>query len=311
MTDGYERYLEGLRLLAEGHYREGFALYEERRGGARPVLNPRTQWPSLACPEWLGEDVRGKHLLVFGEQGFGDQIMFARFIRALQARGASATYVCGAALERLFPNGHVARRKDDFPPAHYWALSGSLPLRLGITLQSVPEPYPIRLNHHAGGGVGVVPSGRPTHENDAHRSLDAHSTRRLLALGRDLRPSATGARDFADTAEIIAGLDLVISVDTAIAHLAASMGKPTWILLPAHGVDWRWLRDRGNSPWYPSVCLYRQLSNWSETLSCVEAELARSELSENHDQAARAARAAAATTIAAAAAAGTSEVGVG
>src|SRR5689334_18313173 len=105
MTDGYERYSAGLRLLSEGRYAEGFPLYEDRRGGARPVINPPMMWPDLICPEWMGEDLRGRHILVFGEQGFGDHIMFARFIPVLQDRGASVTYVCGAGLERLFPNG--------------------------------------------------------------------------------------------------------------------------------------------------------------------------------------------------------------
>lgn len=264
-----------LHLLTAGEYREGFALYEGRIGTEPAVLIPAQQWPNLNCPEWRGEDVAGKHLLVFGEQGFGDQIMFARFIPSLQALGASVTYVCGVGLERLFPNGHVARQRHDFSPAHYWCLVGSLPHKLGVTLETLPRPYPIVTPARDGGGIGVVPSGRPTHVNDANRSLDPQSAARLLALGRDLRPEATGARDFAETADIIASLDLIITVDTSVAHLAGSMGKPVWILLTHRRVDWRWMRDRADSPWYPSARLLRQGPDggWSAVLAEVEAAL--------------------------------------
>jgi ADP-heptose:LPS heptosyltransferase len=99
---------------------------------------------------------------------------------------------------------------------------------------------------------------------------------RLRALGRDLSPEATGARDFQETADIIAGLDLVISVDTAIAHLAASLGKPTWILLAQVGTDWRYERGRDECRWYPSGRLFRQpmAGDWDSVLSAVEAALA-------------------------------------
>lgn len=275
MSDGCDDYRRGLELLAAGNYSEGFALYEGRRGGINPVLNPAQQWPGLRCPEWQGEELSGKHVLVFGEQGFGDSIMFARFIPSLHALGATVTYVCGSGLERLFPNGHVARKRHDFPPGHYWSLVGSLPHKLGVALDTLPPPHPIDRAAQRHGGVGVVPSGRPTHENDANRSLDPQSAARLLELGRDLRPEATGARDFAETADIIAALDLVITVDTSVAHLAGSMGKAVWVLLPAHGVDWRWMRDRMDSPWYPSARLFRQgpAGEWPAVIAEVEAAL--------------------------------------
>lgn len=260
--------------LAQGRFHLGWALYENRRRGRGAVFDPVTQWPELRCPEWQGEDVDGKHLLVFLEQGFGDQIMFARYLPLIEARGASVTYICSAELARLFPNGHPARRRQDFAPAHYWALAGSLPLRFGTSLEAIPPPYDFKLHIGNGGGIGVVPSGRPTHENDAQRSLDAENAQRLLSVGCDLRPQATGARDFLDTARIIADLDLVISVDTAIAHLAASMGKETWVLLPAKGCDWRWLRERSDSPWYPAVKLHRQRTTWTEVVDGLQAEIA-------------------------------------
>lgn len=275
MQDGYDRYRYGLTLLAQGDYAQGLPLYEDRRGGDWPVLDPPKTWPGLGCSEWTGQDLAGKHVLVFGEQGFGDQIMFARFIPALEARGASVTYVCGAGLDRLFPNGHVARKRHDFPPAHYWTLVGSLPLRLGVSVATIPAPYPLRVGRRTGAGIGVVPSGRPTHENDQQRSLGPGAAARLLALGRDLRPEATGAHDFYETAQIIAGLELVISVDTAVAHLAATMGKAVWILLPAVGTDWRWLQGASGSPWYPSARLVRQRpgETWDDVLDRLAADL--------------------------------------
>ena len=120
--------------------------------------------------------------------------------------------------------------------------------------------------------------GNPTHKNDAKRSLDPSGAAELLSLpgAVSLAPEHTGARDFQDTADLIAGLDLVISVDTAVAHLAGSLGVPTWILLPSTGVDWRWLRGRKDSPWYPSARLFRQppTGDWPSVLREVQAELA-------------------------------------
>ncbi len=116
-------------------------------------------------------------------------------------------------------------------------------------------------------------AGNPGHRNDANRSLKPDQAADLLSLpgAISLRPEDTGAADFAETADIVAGLDLVISVDTAVAHLAGAMGKPVWILLPATGTDWRWLRDRTDSPWYPSAKLYRQSrgEGWDGVISRV------------------------------------------
>jgi ADP-heptose:LPS heptosyltransferase len=121
--------------------------------------------------------------------------------------------------------------------------------------------------------------GNPVHGNDANRSLPAEAEAELHALPGDvvaLAPEETGAADFADTADLIAGLDLVISVDTAMAHLAGAMGKPCWVLLPAAWQDWRWLRGRKDSPWYPSLRLYRQRTagDWREVLDEVRRDLA-------------------------------------
>ncbi|MBS0331803.1 MAG: hypothetical protein JSS35_03470, partial [Proteobacteria bacterium] len=152
----------------------------------------------------------------------------------------------------------------------------------GLSLEQIPKAPYLRPPAGApaeGGGVGVLTRGRPEHPNDANRSLGPEAAARLLALpgARSLHPDDTGAADFADTAALIAPLDLVISVDTAVAHLAAAMGKPTWILLPAFMNDWRWMEARSDSPWYPTARLFRQPamdSGWSPVLDDVEAAFA-------------------------------------
>jgi len=255
-----------LLLLSVGRFEEGWPLYEARRAGSRNTLEPVTD-----IPEWMGGPIAGKRIVVCGEQGFGDQIQFARYVWELQRRGAFATYAVDPELHQLFELAGLSvathsLKLSSIPDSDYWVFVGSLPARLGLS-----EPLPlVRLGppRRGGGGIGVMPSGNPTHPNDAHRSLPADQANRLLSLGRDLRPEATGARDFLETAKILAELDLVIAVDTSVAHLAGSMGLPTWVLLPAFDTDWRWQRERADSPWYPSATLFRQKApgDWASVI---------------------------------------------
>jgi tetratricopeptide (TPR) repeat protein len=264
--DAPARHSLGMILLADGRFEEGWRLYEGRRWTPQSnTIDPASLWPDLP-PEWDGGDLGGGRLLVVGEQGFGDQLMFGRYLAQLPQRGVTLAPLLSPELLPLFPGAEVPRRRR--PQADSWVLIGSLPYRLGL---SGPPPPPAALAASAwsgGGGIGVVTSGRPSHTNDRNRSLDAGAAAALRALGRDLSPAATGAKDFGDTAEIIAGLDLVITVDTSVAHLAGSLGAPVWILLPAIGVDWRWMHDRSDSPWYPSARLFRQRTpgDWTAVL---------------------------------------------
>ncbi len=268
----------GRQLMAQGRYAEGWPLMEARR------RDPATPMPRLALPspEWMGEPLAGRHIVILGEQGFGDQIMFARFLPLLQGEGARVSFVVGPPLKRLFQSLGVevlaGDGSDPIPAGDCSAFLCSLPGRLGVTLEKLPPPAPLSATANGpASGIGVVVQGRPSQANDRNRSMSPAAATRLRALGRDLSPEATGARDFQETADIIAGLDLVITVDTAIAHLAASLGKPTWILLAQIGTDWRYERGRDDCRWYPSARLFRQptAGDWDSVLSTVEAALAR------------------------------------
>lgn len=270
-------------LLAQGRYAEGFELYEARH--ELPALTK----PALPFPEWRGEPVAGKRLLIWPEQGFGDQIQFARFAPILAAMGAEVTLICAPALARLFAGSLTgvkviaASGQITFDDPDYWVMVQSLAWRLGATPQSLPaEPYLKSVGHWRplgpGPKIGIMTRGNPAHDNDANRSLDAADSARLRALpGRvvDLSPDSTGAADFAETAALLDQLDLVISVDTAVAHLAGAMGKPCWVLVPAVETDWRWMTSRSDTPWYPSMRLYRQAAgeDWGVVLDGLEPDV--------------------------------------
>ena len=251
-------------LLADGEYEEGFALWELRHEVADRAK------PSLAFPEWRGEPVAGKKLLIWPEQGLGDQMMFARFAPVLRDMGADVTLICWPALAPLFEASLGVRVLPatgavEFPDPDYWAMTMTLAGRLGLGPDALPtQPY-LRTTGPgprlpAGFKVGLVTIAGAQLPGVSSRSLPADQALRLTALPAqviDLSPASTGAKDFADTAAIVEQLDLVISVDTSAAHLAGAMGKPVWVIVPAPS-DWRWMRGREDSPWYPTARVYRQ-----------------------------------------------------
>lgn len=258
-------------LLAQGQYAEAWPLYEGRRK-AQPTPDPLADFP-----EWQGESLAGKHIVVVAEQGAGDQLMFARFIPVLIERGAQVTVACDPrTIARLFERAGFQttpflRAGQRLPRADFWVFMASLPLRLN-------HPRPPAAGYLTmpgeGGGIGVMATGNPAHQNDAHRSLRGADAEALFRLGRDLSPDATGARDFDDSAQIMAGLDLVITVDSAVAHLAGAMGKRCWVLLPRLGMDWRWNMG-SESDWHPQARLFRQTvaGDWSGVIERLRAEI--------------------------------------
>jgi hypothetical protein len=274
-------------LLAAGRYAEGWPLME-----ARIPLHPALVAPvKLSFPEWKGEDLAGKSILVLTEQGLGDQIMFIRFAKQLAERGAQVSVTCRPAMASLFAGMGTlhevipisAREQMRVGRHDYWSRYVSLPLHLGTTLETLPNaPYLsapaenlARWQGYPGAArIGVMWRTSPTGSVAGLKTLPDDQARRLLDLGAiSLQPEDTGVADFADTAAIVDQLDLVISVDTSVAHLAGALGKPCWTLLPVKSVDWRWMHERADSPWYPSMRLFRHQpgDDWSNVVDRVVA----------------------------------------
>jgi tetratricopeptide (TPR) repeat protein len=275
----------GVALLAQGRFAEGFPLADAAR--ELPPGHTSKTAPSLPIPRWTGEDLAGKRILIWSEEGFGDQIMFARFARLLKDRGAAVAWICPPALARLFREGLgvdaiAATGRVDLPEVDVYCPSSALPAIMMPQLLDPPgRPY-IDLPLPAapsGARIGVATASNPKHPNARTKTLPAEFAEELLKLSGaiSLAPEHSGAVDFRDTAALIAGLDLVISVDTAVAHLTGALGKPLWVLMYEPAMDWRWLANREDSPWYPSARVLRQPGpgDWRGLIERVEELLAQ------------------------------------
>jgi len=290
-------------LLADGDYTRGFVTYEWRF--RRPGMAERV----LLLPRWRGEILAGKTILLSAEQGLGDAIQFVRFAQPLADRGARVIVECYPGLERLFATApgvsRVVKWGQLVDDADFTAPLMSVPHLLGTTLESLPATVPylsvppdIRTPSLTGEGlkVGLVWQGNPQHATDHLRSLSLATLAPLLNVanvrwfslqcgaGKEAQFASPWAgritdlssqlTDFAITAAVMAKLDLVISVDTATAHLAGALGRPVWI--PIHrGNDWRWLHGRDDSPWYPTARLFRQQPprRWEPVIEAMAAAL--------------------------------------
>jgi tetratricopeptide (TPR) repeat protein len=303
------RFNQAIALLLDGKLREGFELYEYR-WDSEQKKHRRT----LSSPRWTGaEPLEAKTIHVHCEQGIGDTIQFARYIPLLAERGANVVFEVQAPVMSLFadfPSTMVVCRQSAGPiPQDYHIPLLSLPRAFGTDLTHIPAHVPYIRTHpakraawsarmaaYSGPRVGVVCSGNARHKNDQNRSISlARMTECLLPFGplhlvqKDVRSAdaeylqASGAKivdwsadlkDFAETAALLQQLDLLITVDTSAAHLAGALGVKTWVLLP-YAPDWRWLLSRNDSPWYPTMKLYRQPKpgDWNTVLAQVAADL--------------------------------------
>lgn len=268
------RHTLGMTLLQAGKYAEGW-LHYEARFEIRPPIGPPT------VPRWRGEPLTGRRILVVAEQGLGDQILLSRFIHVLAAQAAEVQIAAPRALVRLFAELPArAFHPDgwDEIDADAWTPMGSVPRWLGAGPADAPPPPLYRPPPRTVvSGVGLMLAGAATNGNPNRLPPPpvANAIRGLAAF-TDLDPEASKARDLRETAERIAGLERVVTVDTSVAHLAGSMGKPTLILMPRPAIDWyaNWKDDR--TPWYPSVRLLRQHApgDWKGVVSDLAAALA-------------------------------------
>jgi tetratricopeptide (TPR) repeat protein len=295
-------------LLLKGDFADGWREYEWR------LLKTDFPFANLhfSQPRWTGEDLNGKRIYLHAEQGAGDLIQYCRLIPLLTQRGAHTILGSPPHMLRLLRTLEgVSQITTEIPPKseadyHCWLLS--LPLLLGLRMESIPSRVPYlhpdselvekwkarMANLPPGKKIGLCWAGNPQHSNDHNRSIPAGlfaplgqvPNANFISLqkgnaGNDPPPTELNLRDhmidvddYADTAALIASLDLVISADTSVAHLAGALGKPTWTLLPYHP-DLRWLLDRADSPWYPTMRIFRQPrpKDWPSVIRWIADEL--------------------------------------
>jgi tetratricopeptide (TPR) repeat protein len=301
------RFMESLIELSLGDFTAGWRGYESRWATAAFAPHRR----GFAQPLWLGgEPLAGKTVLLYAEQGYGDTIQLVRYAPQVAALGAKVVLEVQRDLVRLlgaFAEITVVAHGDPLPPFDLQCPLMSLPLAFRTTLDTIPAEVPYVSPPAAAAAlaarlrgrkpaIGIAWAGDPLHKNDANRSMRLSALRPLLDLPEvefvslqqeisaddaavlrtyaDRLATCGPFRDFAETASVIAGLDAVVAVDTAVAHLAGAMGKPLFLLLP-FGAEFRWLRERRDCPWYPSARLFRQhaFCDWSAAVEALRAHL--------------------------------------
>jgi tetratricopeptide (TPR) repeat protein len=306
------------RLLM-GDYARGWADYEAR--WEDPELQQRFRRP-FAQPQWHGENADGKTVLIHAEQGLGDTIQFVRYAPLLAGRGTKVVIEAQPELAALFrrsmPAIDVIEAGQPLPSFDFHVPMLSLPLAFGTTLQTIPNNVPYltadepatlawrqRLADLPGLKVGLVWAGRPTHRNDANRSVrldrlaplaqipgvsfvslqlgEASQQIQSSPAGMNSFDASPGMTDFDSTAGLVSALDLVIAVDTAIIHLCGALGRPAWALIQ-FDPDFRWMLGREDTPWYPSVRLFRQpkFGDWDAVAKMAAGELANVTASSRH-----------------------------
>jgi tetratricopeptide (TPR) repeat protein len=300
---------KALALLRNGRFAEGWRLYEWRwlAGQATPYRQFRGR------PLWLGgRNLAGRSILLHAEQGLGDTIQFARYAPLLAAQGAHVVLEVFQPLVALCKDlpgvARVIGAGEALPATEFHCPLMSLPLALGTTMETIPAevpylaepedrraPWTARLGERPRRRIAFAWKGSPKHEADRLRSVPLEvfaalfsKAAEFVCLQRDIsqaeaailasypaiRHFGAALADFSDTAAVLANCDLVISVDTALAHLAGAMAKPTWLLLPRRA-EWRWLKQGETSAWYPTMRLFRaeKEADWPTVISNVAAAL--------------------------------------
>jgi tetratricopeptide (TPR) repeat protein len=277
----------GLSYLLKGDYRRGFEGYEWRLRSARWNVKPRAE------PRWTGrEPIGGKTIMIQAEQGIGDMIQFVRFVRPVADLGAKIVFRVPKFLKHFFSDvdgaSIVIGDNETLPPFDYQCPLMSVCLALGIERETIPTtPYlkadaslvdqrRQQLSGDRKFRVGLAWSGRSEYNHNLQRSMSLPTLGPLLALdhcsfyciqtdvpANDVEPMRNMnlvdlGRDFPNTAAIIENLDLVISIDTSIAHLAGALGKPVWVMSAQPQKDWRYIPDQSATPWYPTMRLFWQ-----------------------------------------------------
>ncbi|GFE59671.1 tetratricopeptide repeat protein [Geobacter sp. AOG2] len=295
----------GLLQLLSGNYEQGWREYEWR-WKKRRFTSPRRQFD---VPQWGGEPIAGRRILIHAEQGFGDTIQFSRYLPQVSARGAEVIFECHPQLVNLMRSLsggiHVVPFGRALPRFDLQCPLLSLPGIFGTTLATIPSqiPYlsePVGSRQFWGSILPATPGfkvglcwkgkqypdpGRSCPTGDLAALGDGIPGTEFFSLQMDEEHArlpfpcngfAPLLLDFCDTAALIGRLDLVISIDTAVAHLAGALGSETWVMLP-YSPDWRWGRQGDTTPWYPNMRLFRQkeINGWVSLVEKVASELTR------------------------------------
>lgn len=301
---------EGILRLSLGDFREGWSKYEARLDKNETAASQGRP----AQSRWRGEEpLAGRTILLYAEQGLGDTLHFVRYAPLVAARGARVILEVQPALKpvlsRVAGVAQVVGRGEELPAFDVHCPLMSLPHAFGTELDTIPADIPYvtadpdrvrkwtdRLPATGARRIGIAWSGNPLQANDRNRSIGLRRLAGIFAAGdfefvsiqKELRADDADVlrgharllhlgdelADFADTAALMSLLDLVITVDTSVAHLAGAMGRPVWVLLP-FAADYRWMHDRADSPWYPTARLVRQpaIDDWENVVDRVRGGL--------------------------------------
>jgi hypothetical protein len=285
--------------LLAGNYKNGWQAYESRWN----YEHLANTLPTYTQPRWVGQDLKDKTIYVLGEQGHGDNIQFVRFVGDLASRGAKVILAVNGSLKPLFLGPSIptiVSDGDPLPEFDYWTPIMSIPNVLGTTLENLASVqyyltadanlqklWQQRLGPKHRLRIGFCWSGRRDTWINRHKAMpfedmlalikrnpdyewinlqcdcSAEEEAELTANGVVAYPGAI--QSFADTAALLMHMDVVLAVDTAVAHLAGALGRPVWVMLNNFALDWRWLLDRDDSPWYNTARLFRQpkMGDWT------------------------------------------------